>query len=228
MTGFKDTFQHYDSAYLLERRALGDQLSEEAHAAIEAILQERGEAVPPRPAQPVRVSAADAGRQSASFGKTVALLLVAVAVMVVAKMVAHMWVGILISAVVVLYYAVDRIRRRSLTPAQREAEQQAKLAEEDGLTELMRCAADGDTTRVKDLLNFGAPVNAKSLRGTTALMYAARNSHLDIAKALIIAGANVNARSDANATALSIATRYGHQQMADYLRHQGANERHDS
>ncbi|WP_432262984.1 ankyrin repeat domain-containing protein [Cupriavidus sp. TMH.W2] len=225
MTTFKEAFQQYDSAYLRERRALGDELSDDAHAAIEAILHERGEPVPPRPQQPIRVDGAKRGRASASTGRTVGLLLLAVAALGVAKMLAHTWIGGVIGLGALLYMAVDWIRRRNLTPAQRDAAQQAKLVEDDGLTELMQCAADGELARVKDLLNYDAPVNAKSLRGTTALMYAARNNHLEIAKALVIAGADVNLRSDANSTALSIATKFGHQALADFLRQHGAHER---
>lgn len=222
MTSFIESFQQYDSAYLRERRAFGNELSDEAHAAIEAILRERGEPVPPRPQQPIRADRNGRERPSASTGKAVCLVLLAVTAMVVEKMFTHTWIGHVIGLGMLLYLAVDWIRRRTLTPAEREVERQAKLIEEDGLTELMRCAADGELARVKDLLNYDAPVHAKSRRGTTALMYAARNNHLEIAKALVFAGADVDIRSDANSTALSIATKFGHRELADLLRQYGA------
>lgn len=43
MNDLKDRYDRFNSAYLHERRALGDELSEEAHRAIEEVLASRGE-----------------------------------------------------------------------------------------------------------------------------------------------------------------------------------------
>ncbi|WER48608.1 ankyrin repeat domain-containing protein [Cupriavidus sp. WKF15] len=221
MSSFKETLQRYDSAYLLQRRALGDELSEDAHATIEAILTERGEAVPPRPAAPILLDGSGRSRRVESLGKGAGQFLLVIVTMVFAKMLAHTWIGLVASVALILYFAYGWLRHWTLTPAQREARHQAKLVEQNGLTELMQSAADGDLTRVNDLLRYGVDVNARSGRGATALMYAARNNRLEIADALVAAGADVNVRSEGNSTALSIASRFGHQALADFLRQHG-------
>lgn len=48
MDALKDYYSQYSSEYLLERRALGPELSDEAHGAIERIFEERGEHLPLR------------------------------------------------------------------------------------------------------------------------------------------------------------------------------------
>jgi hypothetical protein len=222
MPTLRETFERYDSAYLIERRALGDELSDEAHAAIEAVLRERGEAVPSRPVQPVRLAAGGRTGRSTSFGRIAVQCLLVFGGLVAAKMLAHSWIGLVFSVVMLVVFAVDWHRKRKLTPAERESSRQAKVAERDGMSELMRSAADGDLVRVADLLRFGADVNERNLRGATALMYAARNNQLEVARALMDAGARPNLQSDAKATALSIAVQHGHQPVADLLRQRGA------
>lgn len=48
----KEHYSKYSSEYLCERRALGADQSDEAHSAIEGILLERGESLPPRVEKP--------------------------------------------------------------------------------------------------------------------------------------------------------------------------------
>jgi len=48
MSVLKDHYSQYTSEYLLKRRTLGVDLSDEAHSAIERIFEERGESLPPR------------------------------------------------------------------------------------------------------------------------------------------------------------------------------------
>lgn len=50
MSALKDYYSQYRSEYLLERRALGAELSDEAHRAIEQVFEERGEHLPLRTA----------------------------------------------------------------------------------------------------------------------------------------------------------------------------------
>lgn len=52
MNSYHHAFSQRRSDYLLERRALGDGLSDEAYEAIEALFAERGEALPARPLAP--------------------------------------------------------------------------------------------------------------------------------------------------------------------------------
>ena len=53
MNNYKETFINYASEALLEKRALGAELSDDAHTAIEEIFAERGEKLPPRPSKPI-------------------------------------------------------------------------------------------------------------------------------------------------------------------------------
>ena len=219
MTDYKESFESYASDYLLKKRALGDELDEAAHRAIEEIFTERGESLPPRPSKPVMVNS---GVKSIGIFKVTSLLLIVLVSMVLSKMVAHTWAGLLVIAAVVVYVVFDWFRKRSLTPDQREAEKTQKQADDEGLNELMLASADGNIQRVQDLLNYGVDINATSLSRSTALMYAVRNNHLDVAKALIDAGADINAKSDKKSTALSIANKFGHSEMASYLKQKQA------
>lgn len=77
----------------------------------------------------------------------------------------------------------------------------------DGVTALMKAAADGRIDRVMALIAGGADVNARTKSAhLTALMAAAMNGREDCLKALIAAGANVNAKTRSNYTALIMAT----------------------
>lgn len=219
MTDYKESFESYASDYLLKKRALGDELDEAAHRAIEEIFNERGESLPPRPSKPVMVNA---GAKSNGIFKMTSLLLLVLVSMVLSKMVASTWIGLLVMAAVVVYIVYDWFRKRSLTPEQREVEKTKKQADDQGLSELMLASAEGNMQRVQDLLNYGVEINATSLSRSTALMYAVRNNHLNVAKALIDAGADINAKSDKKSTALSIAKKFGHSEIASYLKQKQA------
>ena len=56
MNSFVNNFKNYSTEYLLGRRALGDQLSDEAHQAIEKILIERNVTLPPIPKESIDVN----------------------------------------------------------------------------------------------------------------------------------------------------------------------------
>jgi ankyrin repeat protein len=87
------------------------------------------------------------------------------------------------------------------------------------------CAAlEGDTARVKVLLNHGANVNATDLEGRTALMFAAINLHLDIVEMLLERGADVNARANDGATALMLAASCGDAAIVQALLNRGADK----
>lgn len=219
MTDYKESFESYASDYLLKKRALGDELDEAAHKAIEEIFTERGESLPPRPSKPVMVNAV---AKSNGIFKMTSLILLVVVSMVLSKMIANTWFGLLVIAAVVVYIVFDWFRKRSLTPEQREVEKTKKQADDEGLSELMLASADGNMQCVQDLLNYGVEINATSLSRSTALMYAVRNNHLNVTKALIDAGADINAKSDKKSTALSIANKFGHSEIASYLKQKQA------
>ncbi len=221
MSTYKEKFADYASDYLLQKRALGDELSDEAHKAIEEIFAERGEQLPPRPSKPIFLAKPSASKAEHML-KLVAVLVLMAASIGVAKQLAHTWVGILISVCFVAYLVIASLRKRTLTPVQREAEENEKKAKEEGLNELMVSAANGNLLRVKELVAFGIDVNTQSLSGTTPLMYAARNNHLPVAQFLLRAGADVRATSKNGSTATAIAKKFGFSELAAYLEQHGA------
>jgi hypothetical protein len=71
----------------------------------------------------------------------------------------------------------------------------ALLDEAEGLgSKLLRAAAEGNDTGVRQLLASGAPVNVTDARGLTALMMAARNGSLGMMQALLSRGAEASVR----------------------------------
>ena len=61
----------------------------------------------------------------------------------------------------------------------------AHTAHGDINAELLEAAKVGDTVKLKQLVNQGADVNAKTDKGTTALMWAAYKNHIEFVKVLI-------------------------------------------
>jgi ankyrin repeat protein len=59
---------------------------------------------------------------------------------------------------------------------------------------LLDAASTGDTPRVIELLQQGAPINAQDARGRTAVMAATYGNHVEAVRALVNAGADVNIR----------------------------------
>jgi hypothetical protein len=211
MSDLKERFSRLTSEYLLELRARGDGLSDEAHQTIEAIFAERGEHLPARPKEPIVIdNNAGAETNIGRFFKSAALIILALFVLGMAKQLAHTWIGVLITIGVVIYVIANWVRRQNLAPAEREREANEKEANDECLTEIMTCAANGNLERVRELVEYGADVNATSLSGNTALMYAARNNHLAIVEYLLAAGADARVKSDKKSTAADIARRFGH------------------
>lgn len=217
-------YSSWDSEYLLQKRALGDELAEEAHKAIEEIFEERGEKLPPRPTHPILLrdnnSAKSGGSKLLRNFALVAFVLIAMAI---SKAIAHTWLGLLISVLVVSYFVLSWLRRQTLSPEEMETEKQKKKIESEGLTELMVASAEGNLVRVKELLSYGAEVNERSTSGSTALMYAALNNHVEVAKSLLEAGANIGNSSDKGSTAHSIAKKRSYNDMIELLELHGRN-----
>ena len=76
------------------------------------------------------------------------------------------------------------------------------VGDQSGRTALMYARGIGV---VEILLDAGAFVNDKDIKGTTALQWATAVSDADVVQALIKAGANVNARDDKGMSALHLA-----------------------
>lgn len=222
MGQMKEEFSRLSSEYLLERRALGDELSDEAHAVIEDVFRERGEPLPPRPKAPIVSTKADRdGRgasSSSSLSRNVAGVVLALVAGGIGKSIGHSWIGLLITAAILLYLVADWLRKSSLSPEQQEQEKNQKIASEEGLTELMTSAADGDVSRVRDLLNYGHRPNARSSSGSTALMYAVRNDHAEVVRILLAAGADPTVKSDKGIDCQALAARHAGAEIRALLR----------
>ena len=218
MSEFKKQFFNLTSEHLLQLRARGEGLSDEAHHAIEEIFAEREEHIPAKPMAPIFIARSDAPEsRTGKLFKSATLIILALFVMGMAKALAYTWIGVLFTVGVVIYVVANWFRRQNLAPTEREQEDNKKKAEEDCLTEIMICAADGDLKRIRELVEYGGDVNAKSLSGTTALMYAARNNHLSIVEYLLAAGADPTFKSDKQSTALDIAKKFGHIEISTCL-----------
>ena len=87
--------------------------------------------------------------------------------------------------------------------------QNVNTKDRHGHTPLMDAAKTGSLEAVKDLLNRGADLEAKSEKGKTALHYAAANGYVEIVSLLLGQGAVVDARDKDWHTPLMLAAIYG-------------------
>ncbi|GAB3488331.1 hypothetical protein GCM10027399_03100 [Curvibacter fontanus] len=217
MNRYKQTFSDYSTEYLLERRALGDEIDDEAHAAIEDVLAARGVAIPPRPTAPILASSIQRRpplfKQWSFWGG----LLLALVALAAGKALAHTWIGLVYTAGFLGYYAVRHLRRGAMTEEELREEDNKRRIKEDGVTDLMLMAAEGNLKRVQELVDYGALVNECSHTGATALIYAARNGHRDVAEYLLSVGADKSITTNKGSTARSIAERNGHSGIAAIL-----------
>lgn len=218
MNRYKAKFEKLTSETLLRSRALGDELADEAHSAIEEIFVERGEILPLRPSTPVLIGMPKKGDATLKF---IGVLLFFIAAGFVARVVNHSWLLLPVVFIYAAYYAFKWVRKSSMSPEKREAEDVEQKAKDEALTELMVSAASGDLGRVKELVAFGADVNARSLSDTTALMYAARNNHSEVVDCLLAVGANLRAVSKKGSSAIALAERFGHHDLAEKLKQYG-------
>lgn len=216
MNDYKANFQNCSSEYLIQKRALGSELADAAHQAIEEIFKERGETLPPKPTKPIDVVEIQRDQKRRGGGDKFLGIVAIVLAMVVAKTLSTMF-GLIILVGYAIYWVFNWVRKRGLTEEERASEHEAQQIEEEGLTELMVCAANGDVQRVNELVAYGADVDKTSLKGSTALIYAARNNQMESVKTLLTAGANVTIKTDKGDTALQIAQRFGHNEIAEVL-----------
>ena len=203
------------SERLLCMRAEGDDLADEWHRAIEAVFLERGESLPPIPTSPVLVGSREQKTEDDAL-LSGGVVLIAV---VIGEYIKVSGIGIIALCVMAVWFVAKRIRRSTLNDAQREEEIAAEKADALGMTELMRCAADGRAERVRELLAYDrGSLDARSNNGATALIFAARNGHSNIVNILLDAGANHRLSTDKGLTASTAAHRFGHsecQQLID-------------
>ena len=91
-------------------------------------------------------------------------------------------------------------------------------------SQLLETAEDGETEKVKALLESGADVNAKDLIGLAPLMLAAFHSHTETVAVLLEAGANLEAKDILGHTTLGLAESGGHTETVELLKKAGAKE----
>ena len=92
-----------------------------------------------------------------------------------------------------------------------------------GHTPLMRAALDGNTQRVRELIQQGEDINQRDDNGRTALIFAVINTHYETMKVLLEYGADVNAKSNKGGTALMAAASVGDLRMVQALLDKGAD-----
>jgi ankyrin repeat protein len=91
--------------------------------------------------------------------------------------------------------ARNGVKARQLAVERGHTDIAALLDEAEGLgSKLLKAAAEGNDTGVRQLLASGAPVNVTDDRGLTALMMAARNGNLGMMQALLSRGADASVR----------------------------------
>lgn len=212
MNTHKEVFANYSSETLLEKRALGDDLSDEAHNAIEEIFAERGEKLPSKPSKPILLDTPETKGDRTL--KHVGILVFFFGAAVLAKVLINSWLVFPIAIICTIYYALKWVPHNSKTLENR--------MEDEGLTEIMICAADGELSRIKELVSFGIDVNSRSKLGTSALMYAVKNNHREVVEFLLEAGADANLTSRKGASALSIATKFQYGDLISILRQSGS------
>lgn len=87
--------------------------------------------------------------------------------------------------------------------------------------QLFRAASTGKTTKVKELVGRGAPVDALNKQGQTVLQVAARYSQADVVQSLLLAGADPNQPSSGGYYAILAAVNSNSEDAVQHLiRHQ--------
>lgn len=202
------------SLRLLHMRAEGESLADEWHRAIEVVFAERNEYLPPIPTQPIAIGPAKPNHK----GDAVVFSVMTWAGWIIVKALEVVWLIIPIVATLLVFYLGKHIRRNFLPENVRAAEVAVEQANKQEMNELMRCAADGDLRRVRELLNFGAyDVNSRCALGATALIYAARNGNGEIIDMLLVKGAHTHIVTNKGTSAAATARQFGHHAIANRL-----------
>jgi hypothetical protein len=214
---FKTEYESYTSEYLLQLRARADGLVDEAHTAIEEVLASRGESFPPRPKLAVAAEGHTRPKGQQAQNLIIGILFMFLSAFLLQVLKENRLVGMLLSLTIAVFFLVRWYKDINLAPEERTRKQALKRIGEDGFTELMFCAGEGDLDRVRDLVNYGGMVNAQDDKGGTALMYASKNGHLDVVKFLLMSGAKVELRTEKGLSALDVARKSGHVETAEFL-----------
>jgi hypothetical protein len=226
VNSFVNNFKNYSTEYLLGRRALGEELSYEAHQAIEEILVERGVTFPPIPKETIDINKSGFfGGKNKKSSMVTAILIADLILLFIANGVgnylAKTSIGFyffVISLILwVCYFVFEYLRRLNLNEEQKEEEEKLKKIDTDEISDLMLASAEGNLERVIDLISYGANINAVSRNGSTALMYASKNGHLMIVKLLLEKGANKEIINHRGSTALSLSKSFNCHEVTEYL-----------
>ena len=212
MSNYKEVFAKYTSDTLIEKRALGDELSDDAHKAIEEVFAERGEKLPEKPSKPILLDAPETKGDKTL--RHIGILVFFFGAAVLAKVLINSWLVFPIAIICTIYYALKWVPHNSRTLENR--------MEDEGLTEIMICAANRELSRIKELVSFGIDVNSRSKLGTSALMYAVKSNHREVVEFLLAAGADATLTSKKGTSALSIATKFQYGDLISILRQSGS------
>lgn len=85
------------------------------------------------------------------------------------------------------------------------------------LMPLHSAASGRNLATVRDLLDRGAPVNARQVQGWTPLHSAAQNGHEEVVTLLLQHGADPTSQNDDGVSPADVATKAGHLQLAQRL-----------
>jgi hypothetical protein len=217
-TSYYNEFVNFETDYLITLRARGEELNEEAHAAIEKIASERGEKLPPKPNHFMDIKIEYGKKKESKFLNGTGNVLLVIFALIGGEIGREFieespLVGLLISMPIVAFFGYKFLKRKINKEEKAKYEKQKEI-ENKGLTELMVCAADGELDKLRDLVNYKkVDLNRTCFGGSTALMYAVRNNHFEIAKILIENGADISVKNRSSQTALSIAQKYASEEI---------------
>ncbi|MBI5570510.1 MAG: ankyrin repeat domain-containing protein [Desulfomonile tiedjei] len=88
---------------------------------------------------------------------------------------------------------------------------------------LLNAARDGDVGKVERLLDGGADINSRDIKGWTPLMFAVGSSHSKLAKLLLEKGAAVNLKTKEGLTPLMKAALHNDSEILTLLLAKGAD-----
>ena len=97
-------------------------------------------------------------------------------------------------------------------------EEVAKIAERDGLTELMLFSAQGKSVKAREIIESGVDINLRNNLGATALIYAAKNGDREIVALLLKSGADKTITDQNGYTAADHARKNGFKIIEEMLR----------
>jgi ankyrin repeat protein len=113
---------------------------------------------------------------------------------------------------------------RLLETGARTATEQINLNKAYVKSDLKRGAMDGNADKIRNLVEMGGDINARSKTGSTALIGAAYRGNIDAVRFLLANKANPNVADDKDGrTALIVATMEGHTEIVRALLSSGAD-----